>query len=111
MKKLIAIIFLGLTMTATAGVQGFSCKLGRVQVNYDRMVIKCNYQQGNPAFVKDIPWFSASFTQKNATHLLNLAMQAKLNNKRVRVYWSQDPDNNPNGCKGGNCRRLNALGF
>ena len=111
MKKIIAVLLLGLSISATAGVQGFRCKLGRVQVNFDRMVIKCNYQQGNPAVVKDIPWFSAAFSPTNAAHLLNLAMQAKLNNKDVKVYWSQDPDNNPSGCKGGNCRRLNALGF
>jgi len=111
MKKIIAIVLMALSMSASAGVQGFSCKLGRVQVNFNRMVIRCDYQPGNPVFVKDIPWFSASFSQKNARDLLNLAMQAKLNGKKVKVFWSQSPDNNPSGCKGQNCRRLNALGF
>lgn len=106
----------GLVMLTTWNVFAldYVCPKGQlilVQANVKRLVLKCKWKEGMPAFIKDIPYASAAYTQKNSKHILDLATAAKVNNRNVRIFLDSNSSTSPDGCRGHNCRRVIAIGM
>ena len=88
------------------------CKPQRLKVTEQRLSVKCDIDKpdmsgGMPKF----PYYSALLSQKNSPHLIDLLKSARLEQRRVRIYYSCPPEKNPPGCKADDCRRLKGIGF
>ena len=85
-----------------------------LRVNSDRFFVQCHANFSGvkiPPFVKDIPYYSAPYSQKNARMMLDLKMSGRAQGKSIRIIFDQEPSTNPSGCQPGNCRRIVAAGI
>jgi len=111
MKKFTLLVFCLtiLSFQAQAGNLSYTCfagKLDKISVIGNRILTKCVPTSENPAFVKDLPYASASMDQKGAELMFQLLLKGKELNKNILFYIDEDHKTNPAGCDPGNCRRL-----
>ncbi|MBT8060222.1 MAG: hypothetical protein KJO33_11535 [Gammaproteobacteria bacterium] len=121
MKKLFAFLLVLPTLSAYgAGIPypcqskeySHVCKVERLKITEKRMSVKCaldkvDFSGSMPRF----PYYSALLSQANAAYMIDLIKTAKMNNRKIRMYYSCPPANNPRGCKDENCRKLKGVGF
>ena len=117
-KPLIPILFLaGLAMVqpvAFAGEQSFDCMVRHLRVNAERLYVRCHSEWRGleiPGYVREIQYYSAPYSQKNARYIFDLVMEARRRDRPIRLIFEDDPEANPTGCAPNNCRRIIAVGF
>ena len=64
-----------------------------------------------PAYVKDIQYYSAPYSQTNARYIFDLAVEARRQRQPIKLIFEDDPGANPPGCAESNCRRIIAVGL
>ncbi len=117
--KMLVVLFLlsivaALPASAQSGTQSFDCMVAHLRVNSDRFFVQCHAQFSGvriPPFVKEIPYYSAPYSQRNASMMLDLITSGRAQGKSIRIIFDQDTGTNPSGCQPGNCRRIVAAGI
>ena len=88
------------------------CKPERLKVTEQRVSVKCDIDKVDmKGSMPKFPYYSASLSQKNAPYIIDQLKTARLEGRRVRIYYSCPPENNPSGCKSENCRKIKGIGF
>jgi len=88
------------------------CKVERLKVSEKTLSVKCNTGDSQAdGHIKSMPYHAALLTQKNAGYMIDLIKTAKIQKRRIRIFYSCPADLNPKGCKKSNCRRLKGIGF
>ncbi len=118
MKTFLLFVALGivaaLPASAQSTAQSFNCMVAHLRVNSDRFFVRCHASYSGveiPPFVKDIPYYSAPYSQANARMMLDLIMSGRAQGKSIRIIFDDEPSRNPSGCQPGNCRRIVAAGI
>ena len=117
-KLLIPILFVaGFAMVQTsafAGEQSFDCMVRHLRANAERLYVRCHAEWRGleiPAYVRELQYYSAPYSQKNARYIFDLVMEARREERPIRMIFEDDPAANPPGCGRNNCRRIIAVGF
>ena len=103
---------LAVPATLPAAEQSFSCAIGLLRANAERFFVRCEASRPGvevPGYVREIPYYSAAYTQANARYLFDLLLAAEARGKPVRLIFEDDPADNPVGCAPRNCRRIIAV--
>ncbi len=119
MKNPLLPIFLvaGLALSDTAAVaaeQSFDCMVRNLRANAERFYVHCQPDWMGlqvPGYVREIPYYSAPYSQKNARYVFDLVMEAQRQERPIRMIFEDDPAANPQGCDESNCRRIIAVGL
>lgn len=111
------LVVVGLAMSDTAalaGEQSFDCMVRHLRANAERLYVRCHAEWRGlkiPAYVREIQYYSAPYSQKNARYIFDLVMEARRQGQPIRLIFEDDPDANPPGCGRNNCRRIIAVGL
>lgn len=99
---------------ALAGEQSFDCMVRHVRVNAERLYVRCHSEWRGleiPGYVREIQYYSAPYSQKNARYIFDLVMEARRRDRPIRLIFEDDTGANPTGCAPNNCRRIIAVGL
>ena len=94
--------------------RSFDCMIRDLRVNADRLFVRCHAEWRGleiPAYVKDIQYYSAPYSQTNARYIFDLAVEARKLREPIKLIFEDDPGANPPGCAESNCRRIIAVGL
>lgn len=108
----VASALLAASPSLPAAEKAFNCAIGLLRVNADRFFVRCEASRAGvdvPGYVREIPYYSAAYTQANARYLFDLLLAAEGRGKVVRLIFEDDPAENPVGCAPRNCRRIIAV--
>ena len=108
--------------SAHAGLEGMQgckdkeyssiCKIDRLKVGLKTLSVKCDTKDSQADdHIRSHPYHAALLTQPNTSYMLDLLKTARVQKRRVRVFYSCPSAHNPGGCKKKNCRRLKGIGF
>ena len=119
MKKSLIVIVLAAGLAtadaaAVAGEQSFDCMVRHLRVNAERFYVRCHAEWRGleiPGYVREIQYYSAPYSQKNARYIFDLVMEARRQRQPIRLIFEDDPASNPPGCGRNNCRRIIAVGL
>ena len=96
---------------ADAAEKTLDCHVAMLRVNAERFFVRCEAGKPGSAPVREIPYFSAPYSQQNARYLFELALKARDTGQALRLIYEDDPAMNPPGCVASNCRRIIAAGL
>ena len=111
------IISIILTLPSQANqIKRAKCELEFLQINFDRILIKCSRDTMIPTYnSKDsfiAKQFSAGFQQKNVDYMLTLLKQARATGSDIRIIVDRELDKNHPDCNSKNkCMRLISVEF
>lgn len=123
MKYLVAVLaVLFITNIAHAELEGMQgcekkeyssiCKVERLKIGLKTLSIKCDTKDAKAdSHIRNMPYHAALLTQPNASYMIDLIKTARVQKRRIRVFYSCPSKHNPDGCKTKNCRRLKGVGF
>lgn len=89
------------------------CNNPSLYIGDQRFHVKCNapYKGKTAAFQGDVPYRAMSLNDNpvKVAAMINTIATAIANNKKLRVRFNSDVKKNPKGCKGSDCRKLEAV--
>ncbi len=123
MKSLIVVVSILFSINvAHAGLEGMQgcenkeyssiCKIDRLKIGLKTLSVKCDTKDSQAdSHIHSHPYHAALLSQPNSGYMLDLLKTARVQKRRVRVFYSCHSKHNPDGCKDKNCRRLKGIGF
>ena len=90
------------------------CNVGKVTVKAKTLSVYCKapYKGSQAAWNKDVPYYSIaldSTSEIRIESMLQLLIAARVNGIPAKIRYTMSGDKNPPGCKGSNCRRMEAV--